>query len=75
MQDRARNSAVPNDVEPIDCGHRPLADHVAIGVVVALPLVDKSPLKTEIGDTQRLVGADGVPGLDNPDAVDRPFAF
>ena len=42
---------------------------------MALPLVDKSPLEAEIGDTEGLVGADRVPGLNNPDAVDRPFLF
>lgn len=73
MQEGAGNAAVPDDVEPGDRGHCALADHIAVGVVVALPPVDEAALKTVIGDIQRLVGAEGISRLNDPDPVDRPL--
>ena len=70
---KATGPITTDDVKAIDGGHHPLADHVAVGVVVALPLVDEAAFKTAIGDAQRLVGANGVPRLNDADAVDRPL--
>ena len=44
----------------------------AVGVEVALALVDEAALETAIGDAERLVGADCIARLDDADAVHGP---